>query len=188
MNQSNTKNIACQIANLFGGEIIETNNSNDQSFLNLDAFGKQWGWKRSGNIKDWSKLVIKQAKNEEIFCVFDWCKPIKGTILEHLLSMTITPGSWSLEVKNEFIMRIDAAIEPIKIIKSTSCHFLSKISLGFCNWISSFSLSSSSEEPAIYISLTNSVFLSLFKISFELLDRPIAVSYTHLTLPTIYSV
>jgi len=68
LHQSNTQNIAYQIANLLGGEIIETNNSNDQSFLNLDAFGNQWGWKRSGNIKDWSKLVIKQAKNEEIFC------------------------------------------------------------------------------------------------------------------------
>ena len=68
LHQSNTQNIAYQIANLFGGEIIETNNSNDQSFLNLDAFGNQWGWKRSGNIKDWSKLVIKQAKNEKIFC------------------------------------------------------------------------------------------------------------------------
>jgi len=68
LHQSNTQNIAFQIANLLGGEIIETNNSNDQSFLNLDAFGNQWGWERSGNIKDWSKLVIKQAKNEEIFC------------------------------------------------------------------------------------------------------------------------
>ena len=68
LHQSNTQNIACQIASLLGGEIIETNNSNDQSFLNLDAFGNQWGWKRSGNIKDWSNLVIKQAKNEKIFC------------------------------------------------------------------------------------------------------------------------
>ncbi len=68
LHQSNTQNIACQISNLFGSEIIETNNSNDQSFLNLDEFGNRWGWKRSGNIKDWSKLVIKQAKNEEIFC------------------------------------------------------------------------------------------------------------------------
>jgi len=68
LHQSNTQNIAYQIASLLGGEIIETNNSNDQSFLNLDAFGNQWGWKRSGNIKDWSKLVIKQAKKEEIFC------------------------------------------------------------------------------------------------------------------------
>ncbi|MBO8232700.1 precorrin-3B C(17)-methyltransferase [Prochlorococcus marinus str. MU1402] len=68
LHQSNTQNIAYQISNLLGGEIIETNNSNDQSFLNLDSFGNQWGWKRSGNIKDWSKLVIKQSKNEEIFC------------------------------------------------------------------------------------------------------------------------
>jgi len=68
LHQSNTQNIAYQIANLLDGEIIETNNSNDQSLLKLDAFGNQWGWKRSGNIKDWSKLVIKQAKKEEIFC------------------------------------------------------------------------------------------------------------------------
>ena len=68
LHQSNTQNIACQIANLLGGEIIETNNSNNQRLLNLDSFGNQWGWERSGNIKDWSKLVIKQAKNEEIFC------------------------------------------------------------------------------------------------------------------------
>ncbi len=68
LHQSNTQNIAHQIANLLGGEIIETNNSNDQSLLNLDAFGNLWGWKRSGNIKDWSKLVIKQANNKEIFC------------------------------------------------------------------------------------------------------------------------
>ncbi len=68
LHQSNTQNIACQIANLLGGEIIETNNSNNQRFLNLDAFGNQWGWERSGNIKAWSKLVIKQANNEEIFC------------------------------------------------------------------------------------------------------------------------
>ena len=32
LHQSNTQNIAYQIANLLGGEIIETNNSNDQSF------------------------------------------------------------------------------------------------------------------------------------------------------------
>ncbi len=66
--QSNTQNIAFQISNLFGGQIIETNNSKDQSLLNLDSFGNQWGWKRSGKIENWSKLVIKQAKNEEIFC------------------------------------------------------------------------------------------------------------------------
>jgi len=66
--QSNTQNIAFQISNLFGGQIIETNNSKDQSFLSLDSFGNQWGWKRSGKIQNWSKLVIKQAKNEEIFC------------------------------------------------------------------------------------------------------------------------
>ena len=66
--QSNIQNIAFQICNLFGGEIIETNNSIDQNYLNIDSFGNQWWWKRSGDIKDWSKLVIKQSNNKEIFC------------------------------------------------------------------------------------------------------------------------
>ena len=66
--QSNTQNIAFQISSLFGGSVIETNNSNDQNYLSLDSFGHQWGWKRSGNTKDWSKLVIRQAKNKKIFC------------------------------------------------------------------------------------------------------------------------
>jgi len=79
-------------------------------------------------------------------------------------------------------MRIDAAIEPIKIIKSISGHFFSKISLGFCTLINSFSFPSSFEEPAIYMSLTNSVFLSLFKISSELLDRPIAIPFKSETI------
>ena len=68
LHQANTRNIAFQIANLLCSEIIETNNSHDQSLLNLDAFGNQWRWKRTGKIKDWSKLFIKQAKNREIFC------------------------------------------------------------------------------------------------------------------------
>ena len=68
LHQSNIQNIALQISNLFGGQIIETNNSNDKSYLNLDSFGNQWGWKRSGEIQQWSKLVIKQANKEEIFC------------------------------------------------------------------------------------------------------------------------
>ena len=66
--QSNIQNIAFQICNLFSGEIIETNNSIDQNYLNIDSFGNQWGWKRSGDIKDWSKLVIKQSTKKEIFC------------------------------------------------------------------------------------------------------------------------
>ena len=66
--QSNIHNIGLQISNLFNGEIIETNNSIDQNFLDLDSFGNQWGWKRSGSSKGWSKLVINQANNKEIFC------------------------------------------------------------------------------------------------------------------------
>ena len=90
LHQSNTQNIAYQIANLLGGEIIETNNSSDQSLLNLDAFGNQWGWKRSGKINYWSRLVIKQAKNEEIFC-----KQLSGNSL------------WKTSESAEIIKQID---------------------------------------------------------------------------------
>ncbi len=87
--QANTQNIAFQISNLFGGQIIETNNSIDQNFLNLDSFGKQWGWKRSGKIKNWSKLVIKQAKNEKISC-----KQLSGNSL------------WQTSESGEFINQV----------------------------------------------------------------------------------
>ena len=66
--QSKTQKIAFQISELFGGEIIETNNSNGENYLDLDSFGNDWGWKRSGDTKNWSKLVIKQSKKEKIFC------------------------------------------------------------------------------------------------------------------------
>ena len=68
LHQSDMQNIAYQISSFFGGQMIETNNSCDQNFLNIDSFGNQWGWQRSGEIKDWSKLVIKQSKNEKLFC------------------------------------------------------------------------------------------------------------------------
>jgi len=53
LHHANTQNNSCQIANLLGADIIETNNTNDQRLLNLDTFGNQWGWKRSGKINDW---------------------------------------------------------------------------------------------------------------------------------------
>jgi len=89
LHQSNTQNIAFQISNLFGGQIIETNNSNDQSFLNIDSFGNEWGWKRAGKIKDWSNIVIKQAKNEQIFCKqlsgnSLWKTSESGNIIKHI--------------------------------------------------------------------------------------------------------
>ena len=132
LHQSNTQNIACQIANLLGGEIIVTNNSNDQSLLNLDAFGNQWGWKRSGKINDWSKLIIKQAKNEEIFC-----KQLSGNSL------------WKTSKSAEIINQIDK--------KET-------------------------EKP------DSTFHVSIFENHGTTWHPPVSVSYTHLTLPTIYSV
>ena len=38
-----------------------------RNFLNIDSFGNQWGWKRSGDIKRLVKISNKQANNKEIF-------------------------------------------------------------------------------------------------------------------------
>ena len=65
--QSNTQHISYQISNLLGGEVINTSYNSNEIDLNLDSFGFQWGWNRSGEIKNWSKLVILQAKKEKIY-------------------------------------------------------------------------------------------------------------------------
>ena len=66
LHHNQTKNIALKLHNLIGGEIVETNNSSVENLLNLDSFGENWGWRRSGSTKDWSKLVINQSKNQAI--------------------------------------------------------------------------------------------------------------------------
>tara|TARA_Y100001968_G_scaffold300875_1_gene312694 strand:+ start:367 stop:2166 length:1800 start_codon:yes stop_codon:yes gene_type:complete len=65
--QSDTQNIAYQISHLIGGEVVNTSNNLNEINLPLDSFGFQWGWKRSGDIKHWSKLVILQARKEKIY-------------------------------------------------------------------------------------------------------------------------
>ncbi len=67
LHQSKAQNISYQISSLIGGEIINTSHRNIEKDLNLDSFGFQWGWKRSGNIKDWSNLVILQAQKGKIY-------------------------------------------------------------------------------------------------------------------------
>ncbi len=59
--------IALKLANLFNGDLIMTNNSIFKKYLDLDAFGRNWGWSRSGLIKHWSDLVIKQSSKQQIF-------------------------------------------------------------------------------------------------------------------------
>ncbi len=66
LHHNQTKNIAFKLQNLIGGEIIETNNSSVEKLLNLDSFGLNWGWRRSGLIENWSKLVINQSKKQLI--------------------------------------------------------------------------------------------------------------------------
>ena len=85
LHHNKTKNIALKIQNFIGGEIIETNNSSLENLLNLDSFGNNWGWRRSGSIENWSKLVINQSKKETIFFqqfsgneLWKGCKPSRN--------------------------------------------------------------------------------------------------------------
>ena len=59
--------IALKLANLFDGDLVMTNNSIFEKSLDLDSFGRNWGWNRSGSINDWSDLVIKQSNKQQIF-------------------------------------------------------------------------------------------------------------------------
>jgi len=59
--------IALKLANLFDGDLVLTNNSIFEKSIDLDAFGRNWGWNRSGSINNWSNLVIKQSKKQQIF-------------------------------------------------------------------------------------------------------------------------
>jgi len=67
LHHNQTRNISLKIQDLIGGEIIETNNSSVENLLNLDSFGENWGWSRSGSIKNWSKLVINQSNKHTIY-------------------------------------------------------------------------------------------------------------------------
>jgi len=59
--------IALNLANLFDGDLIMTNNSIFTKSLDLDSFGRNWGWNRSGSINNWSNLVIRQSNKQQIF-------------------------------------------------------------------------------------------------------------------------
>ncbi len=59
--------ISLKLANLFDGDLVMTNNSIFEKYLDLDSFGRNWGWNRSGSINDWSDLVIKQSNKQNIF-------------------------------------------------------------------------------------------------------------------------
>ena len=67
LHHNQTKSIALKIQNLIGGEIIETNNSSVENLLNLDSFGENWGWRKSGSTENWSQLVINQSKENIIY-------------------------------------------------------------------------------------------------------------------------
>ena len=59
--------IALKLANLFDGDLVMTNNSSFAKSLDLDAFGRNWGWNRSGSMNSWSNLVINQSNKQQIF-------------------------------------------------------------------------------------------------------------------------
>ena len=109
LHHNQTKNIALKLHNLIGGEIVETNNSSVENLLNLDSFGENWGWRRSGSTKDWSKLVINQSKNQAIsFKQFSgnelWkrCKSSKKlNQLDHNVDNYIEESTFSVGIKKQ---------------------------------------------------------------------------------------
>ncbi len=67
IHQTDSYKISRKLTNLFGGDLIITNNSIFEKTLDLDSFGQNWGWIRSGSKNNWSNLVINQSNKQEIF-------------------------------------------------------------------------------------------------------------------------
>ena len=110
LHHNQTKNIALKLHNLIGGEIIETNNSSLENLLNLDSFGENWGWRRSGSIEDWSKLVINQSKKQAIYFqqfagneLWKKCKLSKKlNQLDHYDDNYIEESTFSVGIKKQY--------------------------------------------------------------------------------------
>ena len=110
LHHNQTKNIALKLHNLIGGEIIETNNSSLENLLNLDSFGENWGWRRSGSIEDWSKLVINQSKKQVIYFqqfsgneLWKRCKSSKKlNQLDHNVDNYIEESTFSVGIKKQY--------------------------------------------------------------------------------------
>ena len=67
VHQTICHDIALKLSNLFDGDLVMTNNSKFEKYLDLDSFGRNWGWNRSGSMNNWSNLVIKQSNKQQIF-------------------------------------------------------------------------------------------------------------------------
>ena len=67
IHQTDAYEISLKLANIYDGDLVLTNNSIFENYLNIDSFGKNWGWQRSGPIKYWSNLVINQSNKQKMY-------------------------------------------------------------------------------------------------------------------------
>ena len=58
--------LAIQIAEELGGIAVITGDSRNSGKLDLDSYGRDWGWRRSGEMLDWSKVMHSQAHNSNL--------------------------------------------------------------------------------------------------------------------------
>ncbi len=59
--KAGAENLAMQLAEDLGGEVVLTGDSSSQGRLPLDSFGEAWGWNRTGNSAAWHELMLSQA-------------------------------------------------------------------------------------------------------------------------------
>ncbi|AAQ00715.1 Precorrin-3B methylase [Prochlorococcus marinus subsp. marinus str. CCMP1375] len=64
--QAGADELACQLAEDFGGHFVSTGFSRTEENIALDSFGDAWGWRRKGDISDWKNLMILIALKEPI--------------------------------------------------------------------------------------------------------------------------
>ncbi len=63
---SGAEELATNLATDLGGNVVLTGFTSVQGKLPIDSFGNAWGWKRNQASSSWKKLMIDQAKGEQI--------------------------------------------------------------------------------------------------------------------------
>ena len=64
--QAGGEALAQELASLLGATAVITGDCTSQQRLALDAFGRDWGWRPSGDSNSWRQLMVEQSQGERL--------------------------------------------------------------------------------------------------------------------------
>jgi len=80
---------ASELALIMNSNAVFTSESKTRELLSLDSFGKDWGWTRSGDVNNWTELIINFSNRKNVGFYQDsgsdlWmnCLPFSDLVLQ----------------------------------------------------------------------------------------------------------